>query len=74
MRAWNEKIIRQILADDEQRNKFFEGLRRQFKQDPERFDYDTYSVYIGATRLERCDNLRHADYCPTAETVTFVAR
>lgn len=51
VRAWSEKIIMQLLPDQEQRNMFFEGLRYQFVQAPDRFKDDTYSVYIGATRL-----------------------
>ncbi len=51
IRAWSEQIIMQLLPDIEQRNLFFEGLRNQFVQTPDRFDKDTYSIYIGATRL-----------------------
>jgi SAM-dependent methyltransferase len=51
VRAWSDRIIAQILPDQEQRHEFYEGLRQQFKQDPERFENDSYSVYIGATRL-----------------------
>lgn len=41
----------QLLPDTEQQNMFFEGLRNQFLQAPDRFDNDTFSVYIGATCL-----------------------
>jgi len=51
VRAWSEQIIIQLLPDTEQRNTFFEGLRNQFVQTPDRFENDTFSVYIGATRL-----------------------
>jgi hypothetical protein len=51
VRAWGERIIKQLLPDQELRNAFFEGLRSQFVQSPERFENDSVSVYIGATRL-----------------------
>ena len=51
VRAWSEKIIMQLLPDQEQRDEFFEGLRYQFVQAPDRFENDAFSVYIGATRL-----------------------
>ncbi len=51
VRAWSEHIIMQLLPDAKQRNMFFEGLRNQFVQAPDRFENDTFSVYIGATCL-----------------------
>ena len=51
IRAWGEKIITQLLPDQQRRERFFAGLHRQFMQTPERFDNDSVSVYIGATRL-----------------------
>lgn len=51
VRAWSEKIIMQLLPETEQRNMFFGGLRNQFVQSPDRFENDTFSVYVGATCL-----------------------
>lgn len=51
IRAWGEKIIAQMLPDPDKRDVFFEGLRYRFIEEPERFENDSYSVYIGATRL-----------------------
>ncbi len=51
IRAWSEQIIMRLLPDHEQRNVFFEGLRDQFLREPDRFENDAFSVYIGATRL-----------------------
>lgn len=51
VRAWSEQIIMKLLLDQEQRDVFFEGLRYQFVQAPDRFENDTFSVYVGATRL-----------------------
>ena len=51
IRAWSEKIIIQLLPYQEQRNEFFEGLRHRFMQAPDRFENDSFSVYIGATCL-----------------------
>lgn len=51
VRAWGEKIITQLLPDQNQRNEFFELLRLQFIKEPSRFENDTLSLYVGATRL-----------------------
>ena len=51
VRAWGEKIITQLLPRQGQRELFFAGLHQQFMRTPERFENDSVSMYIGATRL-----------------------
>ncbi len=51
VRAWAEKIITQLLPDQNHRNEFFELLRLEFIKEPARFENDSLSLYVGATRL-----------------------
>lgn len=51
IRAWSEQIVISLLPDRQQRDLFFQGLRNRFLEEPDRFENDTFSVYIGATRL-----------------------
>jgi SAM-dependent methyltransferase len=50
VRAWGDRIVGELIPDDERRDAFFDRLWQIFADEPERFAQDNISVSIGATR------------------------
>ena len=50
-KAWGERIVSTLIADERQRDVLYHELHGVFRKDPGRFENDNVSVYVGATRL-----------------------